>query len=96
MSYSALHALVHGEILCTSYLLSFVWQVLAVAQGIDPLITDKRGHFRQGYFFSSKVHNNSYPDTERQVPQLAVVDAGHYFISPITHLFFSSLFGERA
>jgi hypothetical protein len=37
MNYSALHESVHGEILCIMYLLSFVWQVLAVAQAVDPL-----------------------------------------------------------
>jgi hypothetical protein len=32
------------------YLLSFMWQVLAVAQGSMSVVTDKRGHFRQGLF----------------------------------------------
>jgi hypothetical protein len=81
MSYSALHEPVHvGEILRTSSPLSFVWQVLAVAQGSMSVVTDKRGHFRQGQFVFVPKYTAA-----TQIPngksQLAVVDAGHHFIS---------------
>ena len=59
-----------------------MWQVLAVAQGSMSVVTDKRGHFRQGLF----VLVPKYTTPATQIPngksQLAVVDAGHHLISP--------------
>jgi hypothetical protein len=44
------------------YLLSFMWQVLTVAQGIISIVTDKRGHFRQGNLFL-------FQSTQHQLPR---------------------------
>jgi hypothetical protein len=58
------------------YLLSFVWQVLAVAQGSRSAELDKRGHARQGYFVLVPKYTTPVTQIPNGKSQLAVADAG--------------------
>ena len=52
------------------------------AKGSMSVVTDKRGNFRQGYFVLVLKHTTPATQIPNGKSQLAVVDAGHHFISP--------------